>query len=197
MQNRKEVEIPISLFLYHPVFDISLCGIEVDADLGDWLSTEGETLAIVLEIDLLHSCLSILVQFQFDDVEVCLREQHDIDPTPRRMNLHIHQIICEKREDDKEHLLIMPLIIRNIAIRHSTQEILQEMQSSVHIPLVESLCNAASRVRGSKRVASYIRWMSALVKPTFTSLLGTSFLFLLFKTIPQILFQLLFLHMFA
>ena len=107
------------LRLYHPVFDIALSRIEVDANLGYRLATKRKTLTIVLQIDLLHRGLSTLVQLQFDDVEVGLREQHDIYPTPRGMHLHIHQIISQQGEDDEEHLLIMPLIIRHVAIRHS------------------------------------------------------------------------------
>ena len=60
------------LFLYHPVLDVPLGGVEIDAYLGDWFATEGETLAIVLQVDLLYRCLGILVELQLDDVEVGL-----------------------------------------------------------------------------------------------------------------------------
>lgn len=43
---------PNLLFLYCPILDVPLVGIEVDAYFGYRLAAEGETLAIVLEIDL-------------------------------------------------------------------------------------------------------------------------------------------------
>ena len=66
------------LCLYHPVGDVSLRGVEVDADLCDWLAAEGEPLAVVLQVDLLHSSLRGLVGLQFEEVEVGLGEEHDI-----------------------------------------------------------------------------------------------------------------------
>ena len=63
------------LCLYHPVGDIPLRRVEVDADLCDGLSAEGEALAVVLEVDLLHGYLRRLVELQFEEVEVGLGEE--------------------------------------------------------------------------------------------------------------------------
>ena len=62
------------LCLNHPIGDVPLCGVEVDTDLRDGLAAECEPLAVVLEVDLLHCGLCVLVDLQFDDVEVGLGE---------------------------------------------------------------------------------------------------------------------------
>lgn len=54
--------------------------IEIDANLGNWQATKSESLAIVLQIDLLHCRLSTLIQLQFNHIEVGLGKEHNIYP---------------------------------------------------------------------------------------------------------------------
>ena len=51
----------LALRFYHPVGDVSLRGVEVDAHLCYGLSAECEPLAVVLEVYLLHGSLRGLV----------------------------------------------------------------------------------------------------------------------------------------
>lgn len=139
---------------YLPVLNIPLIRIEVDANFYYRLATESEALAIVFEVDLLHRRLRILVHLHLYYIEICAREHHDVNPTMRSMHLHIYQIISEQREDDVEHLLLMTLITRIIAIRHGTQVGLEQLQSSLHILLGKALGYATCRIGGSKGVRS-------------------------------------------
>ena len=111
----------VTLFHY-PVSDVTCSRVEVDAHLCDRLAAEGEALGIVLEVDLLQGGLSVFVQLQFDDVETCVCQHHDIHPSLRRMHLHIHHISRKEREDDEEHLLVMSLVVGDIAVRHGAEE---------------------------------------------------------------------------
>lgn len=62
------------LFLLNlPILYVSLRGVEVDAHLGDWQTRQGEALAILSEVDLVHSRLCALVQLQLHQEEVGLR----------------------------------------------------------------------------------------------------------------------------
>ena len=171
LDKRSVAEFVYMLF-NHPILYISLGGIEIDANLGDRLTAEGEALAIVLQIDLLHRRLGVLVQFKFDNVEVGLGEQNNIYSAIWRMYFHVHQIICQEREYDEEHLLIMTFIIGYVTIRNSTQKILQEMQGSIHILLVQSLGKATSCCCGGKCIVSNIRWDESLGQTYFHLLVG-------------------------
>ena len=51
-------------------------------------------------------------------------KQERFNPALWRMHLHILHEGCEKSEDDVEHLLVMPLVVRYIAIRHRTEVVL-------------------------------------------------------------------------
>ena len=65
----------LALRFYHPVGDVPLRRVEVDADFCFGLSAEGEPLAVVLEVYLLHCRLGGLVELQFEEVEVGLGEE--------------------------------------------------------------------------------------------------------------------------
>ena len=58
------------LFLYLPVHDIPFGRVEVDAHLGNRQPREGETLAILSEVNLSHRSLGTLVELQLEEVEV-------------------------------------------------------------------------------------------------------------------------------
>ena len=58
--------------------------------------------------------------------------EHHIDTSLWRVNLHIH-IIVEDGEDDIHHLLIMPLIIRIVAIRNRAEISLEHFQSLIYL----------------------------------------------------------------
>ena len=51
---KENSELAKKISLYHPVGDVALRGVEVDADFCYGLAAEGEALAVVLEVYLLH-----------------------------------------------------------------------------------------------------------------------------------------------
>ena len=117
------VLLSLGFFCNHfPIRDVSYGRVKVDPHLGNGLAAEGEALGVVLEVYLPHDRLGILVEFQFDDIEIGTGEQHDIYPAFRRVHLYAHQIVGKEREDDEQHLLVMPLIVGDIAIRHCAQK---------------------------------------------------------------------------
>ena len=111
--------------LYRPILKITLLCIEVDTDLYYGLATSRKTLVVLLEVDLLHRSLGTLVEFQLDEIERVFGLHYHVHPTIRRMNLDIYHEVGQEGEDDEKHLLIMPLIVGIIAIRHCTQEFLK------------------------------------------------------------------------
>ena len=78
------------------------------------------------------------------------------------MNLHIYHVIGEEGEDDEEHLLIMPLVVRVVTIWNGAEEGFEQLHGFLHILFVECLRYAASRVGGNQRVASDISWNQSL-----------------------------------
>ena len=56
-----------------PILYIAFLGIEVDAHFYDGLATSSKSLVILFQVDLLHSCLGTLVEFQLDEVERVFR----------------------------------------------------------------------------------------------------------------------------
>ena len=72
--------------LYHPILNSTLGRIKIDANLGNWQATESESLAIVLQIDLLHCRLSNLIQLQFNHIEVGLGKEYNIYHATWRMH---------------------------------------------------------------------------------------------------------------
>ena len=111
--------------------------IKINPDLGYRKTRQGKTLAIVLEIDLLHRHLGILVKFQLYQVKTRFRHNHDINPAIRSMYFYIYHPSRKKREDDIEHLLIMPLIVRIGTIWNRAQESLQILQGQSQVFLIE------------------------------------------------------------
>ena len=146
----------LSLF-YLPIRDVAFRRVEVDAHLRDWLASQGESLRIVLEVDLVHCHICTLVEFQFYNEEAGGRHHHHVDSASRRMHLYIHRIFRYEREDDVEHLLEVSLRVGLVAIRYRAKESLEQVQGTVHVVLYQALCHAASRVGGIERVRGDVR----------------------------------------
>ena len=62
--------------------------------------------------------------------------ESDVGAPLCRALLHKDAIVCQKGEDDVEHLLLMTLIERVVAIRHSSKESLKQTQCSVNVTTV-------------------------------------------------------------
>lgn len=81
----------------------------------------------MLKVNLLHSRLSVFVKFEFKQVNARSRHQYHVDTAMRGMHLNIDHIVREQCEDDKQRLLIVPLVILYITIRHRAEKILQQV----------------------------------------------------------------------
>lgn len=123
------------LWFYDPILNIPFLSIKVYTNFYYRLATSRKTLAVLLEVDLLHGGLGTLVEFQFDEIESILSLHHYIHPSIRCVNLHIHHKVSQEGEDDEKHLLVMPLVIGIVTIRHRAQELLEQAQGSIHVAL--------------------------------------------------------------
>ena len=98
-------------------------------------STKGESLGIIPQVDLLHCGVGILIEFQLNDVQTRVGKHNHINSAIWRMHFNIYQEVCQEREDDEKHLLIMSFIVGVVAVRHCLEESLQQLECSVHIVL--------------------------------------------------------------
>lgn len=97
-----KIKIPgVSFSLNRALGNIPNRTVKVDAYLHYRLLTQCETLAVVFEVDLLHRRLRILVELQFQKIEVGLGQENDINPAIRCVHFYIYQIVCEEGEDDE------------------------------------------------------------------------------------------------
>jgi hypothetical protein len=78
---------------YSPFLDITLVRIEIDADLHDWFATQNKSLVVIIQVDLLHRRLCILVHLHIYQINISAKEHHDVTPAVMLMNLHIHQTV--------------------------------------------------------------------------------------------------------
>ena len=53
-------------------------------------------LGVVLEVDLLHCSLGILIKFQFYEVEIGLGQENNVNSAFWGMYLHIYKIVSEQ-----------------------------------------------------------------------------------------------------
>ena len=83
-----------------------------------------------------ESLLGTLVELQLHHVDGISSLHRDIDSALCRMLLHEDIITSEQGEHDVERLLPMPLVVGVVAVRHRLQEVVQQTEGSIHIPLL-------------------------------------------------------------
>lgn len=123
---RQEIAL-YSIRLYFPFADRMTFGVELDADFNNRQTGACESGGIILEVDLPHGSVGGTVDFQLEEINCLVCSHHHIYTADRGAHFHIDVVkLSYQRENDEEHLLVMPLVIRVIALWDGEQEGLKQ-----------------------------------------------------------------------
>jgi len=90
------------LIQYHPFcYVVRLLAVEVHANLHYWLTLYKETLAVVLEVYLVHGEVGVLVYLHLNDVYLVAGIYHQVSTTLRCAHLYI-SILAHHAEHHKQ-----------------------------------------------------------------------------------------------
>ena len=128
----------ILLSFYLPLPQRPPFTVEVDSHFHHRQSAQGEAFGIIFQVNLLHGGIGGFIQFQFYDVEGAMGAQHHIHTSAGSAYFHVH-VEAEKAEDDIEQGLIMPLIVRVVALRNGREEGQEQLQGLVHVAAVNGI----------------------------------------------------------
>ena len=97
----------------------------VDAYFHYRFVLQGEGIGILLVVDLLKSFFGRLIELQFHDVDGVVRLHRNVCSSLGSMLRYENAEIGEQGKHDVHHLLIMPLVVGIIAVRHRLKESLE------------------------------------------------------------------------
>ena len=122
---------------------------EVDCDLYDWEAAEGESLGVLLQVNLLHGGICAGVNLQLHEVESGGGAHDHVHPSARSAYLHVH-VVAQEGEYDVEHLLPAAFVVGIVGVGDSAQEGLHGLKCSVHVIFKETFRHG-NKGRGSRQ----------------------------------------------
>lgn len=147
----------LPVFLYLPVGDGVLLGVEVDGHLDDGAVVEGEACGVVLAVHLVHGGPGRLVQFELKEVERPVCAQHHVHAAGGRAHLDVDKVARDEGEDDVEHLLVVAFAVGVVAVGDGEEEVAEQGQRTVYVAKCEALCHASCRIVHHEAVGRDVR----------------------------------------
>ena len=128
--------------LYHPIGKGAGGCVEVAADLHDGQATLREAGGIVVQIDLLHGGCGGAVELQLEQIELAEGLHHHVHAPRGGAHLDV-DVFAKQREYHEQELLVMPFIIRIIALGDCEEILLQEAEHAVEVAMAQGAVHLA------------------------------------------------------
>ena len=124
----------LNLFLYHPLRDVPLLlHVKPDAHHRHRFALHGIRPCILAALYLRESLGGGVAELQFHYVYAVQGFYHHVGASTLRVLLHVDAERGEQGEDDVEHLLVVALVERVVAVGYGVQKVLQQLQRAVHV----------------------------------------------------------------
>lgn len=125
------------LLLDYPIRKVGIAfDAEIDSDFDDLFKRIFICVGIAFQVDLAKGIICRAVEFYLHHIYAALGFECDVNPPFVSAHFYLHSVICQNREYYIQHLLVMTLVCRVVAIRHCRQKVAQQPQRAIHIAFV-------------------------------------------------------------